>query len=71
MTKERICELERLSSEAIKKCQLYAEAADDGALAFWRGVEMVVDELKMGPARTGSGEQLQGLFSITRPYCYI
>lgn len=57
MTKERICELERLSSEAIKECQLYGDAADDGALAFWRGVKMVVDELKMGLARTSSGER--------------
>ena len=58
MTKERIYELERHSSDAIKECQLYGEAADDSALAFWRGVKMVVDELKMGLVKTGSGEQL-------------
>ena len=56
MTKERIDELERYSSEAIQECQIYGKTADDSALAFWRGVKMVVDELKMDMARTGSSE---------------
>lgn len=47
MTKERLHELDRLSCNAIKECQLYGKT-DDAALAFWRGVNMVVEKLKTG-----------------------
>lgn len=60
MTKERIDELDRLSSYAIKECQL-RDKADDAALAFWRGVKTVVDELKMELTEAGPHK---------RPYYY-
>lgn len=57
MTRERLHELDRLSSDAIKECQLCG-AADDTALAFWRGVKTVVEELKMELKTPGSREHL-------------
>jgi len=47
MTKERLQELDRMSSDAIKECQIF-DKENDSALAFWRGVKVVVDELNMG-----------------------
>jgi hypothetical protein len=48
MTKERIYQLEQYTREAIADCQICGETSNNQSLAFWRGVKMVVDELKMG-----------------------
>lgn len=46
MTNQRIWELDRMASSAIAECRRYGKRADCASLAFWRGVKMVVDELK-------------------------
>jgi len=45
MTKQRLSELDRMVSSAISDCQQYG-LADDQVVGFWRGVRMIVDELK-------------------------
>ena len=45
MTKERIAELDRLATDAIRECRAYGQP-DNPVLGFWKGVKMVVDELK-------------------------
>ncbi len=45
MTNERIAELDRMASNAIRECRIQGQP-DNPALGFWKGVKMVVDELK-------------------------
>lgn len=46
MTKERITELDMLAAGAIAECRTYGQS-NNHALEFWKGVRMVVDELKL------------------------
>ncbi len=46
MTNERIAELDKLATGAITECLDYGQS-DNPVLGFWKGVKMVVDELKM------------------------
>ncbi len=55
MTNERIAELDRLATGAIAECLAYGQP-DNSVLGFWKGVKMVVDELKRDiktPQETG------------------
>ncbi|HBC56137.1 MAG TPA: hypothetical protein DCZ03_03155 [Gammaproteobacteria bacterium] len=46
MTKERLIELDRLIKEALIE-SLLMENINDTAIAFWRGAEAVVEDLKL------------------------
>lgn len=45
MTKQRIAELDRLAAGAIAECASLGQK-DNPVLGFWKGVKMVIDELK-------------------------
>ncbi len=45
MTKQRIAELDQLAAGAIAECTSLGQE-DNPVFGFWKGVKMVIDELK-------------------------
>lgn len=61
MTNERIAELDRMASNAIRECRIQGQP-DNPALGFWKGVKMVVDELKRERASRQDGGKSKPTF---------
>ncbi len=61
MTNERIAELDRLASDAIRECRIQGQP-DNPVLEFWKGVKMVVDELKRERASRQDGGKSEPTF---------